>query len=419
MDGFTNKQNQKILALKDTIKILIVDDSEENVKSLTTFLIENGFTHPILIAKDEKTFLKHLEECLPDVIICEHELPGFNSLQALNYVKEKCPDVIFILVSTEISDEFAVELLKEGVDVYFLRHRIFQLPLAIERLCTGRRNKEEVKKLSAVNEELKRAYKEIEEKNQSITQSIIFAKRIQTLTLPKIDLLLRNFQDAFILYKPKDIVSGDFYWFRMINDRFLVAVADCTGHGVSGALLSMIGYNFLDEIVNSEENMTDPTQILMELDEHMVKLLKQDMTNGYQDGIDMSLISIDKEKQKIVFCGCKRPLLYLVRNEKKINVYKGEPYIVGGVDTRHQKTFKSQEISYKRGDTIYMLSDGYTDQFGGQENKKLMNERFSETLLSIQHLKLNYQAQLLEQKLVRWQGCNEQTDDVLVVGIKL
>jgi len=151
----------------------------------------------------------------------------------------------------------------------------------------------------------------------------------------------------------------------------------------------------------------------------MVKLLKQDINGGYHDGIDMSFISIDKENQKIYFCGCKRPLLYLVRNEKKIIVYKGEPYIVGGTDERVVKTFKAQEINYKRGDTIYMLSDGYTDQFGGDDNKKLMKEKFSEILLSIQHLKLHYQAQLLEQKLVRWQGCNEQTDDVLVVGIKL
>jgi len=397
----------------------MLDDAEEDAKMISNFLVTEGYQQPILV-KDEDAFKKlcSLDEKI-DIVICEHELWGLNSLQILNMAKEKCPNVIFILVSNKVNDEFAFELLKEGIDAYFIKDRILQMPQAIENIYAKHHYLEESEKLVEVNKALQEAYKIIEAKNESITQSIVFAKRIQDLTLPKTDLLLKNFQDAFILYKPKDIVSGDFYWFRNINDRFMVAVADCTGHGVSGALLSMIGYNFLNEIVDYEDNITDPTKILSQLDGDMVKLLKQDINGGYHDGIDMSFISIDKENQKIYFCGCKRPLLYLVRNEKKIIVYKGEPYIVGGTDERVVKTFKSQEINYKRGDTIYMLSDGYTDQFGGDDNKKLMKEKFSEILLSIQHLKLHYQAQLLEQKLVRWQGCNEQTDDVLVVGIKL
>jgi len=397
----------------------MLDDAEEDAKMISNFLVTEGYQQPILV-KDEDAFKKlcSLDEKI-DIVICEHELWGLNSLQILNMAKEKCPNVIFILVSNKVNDEFAFELLKEGIDAYFIKDRILQMPQAIENIYAKHHYLEESEKLVEVNKALQEAYKIIEAKNESITQSIVFAKRIQDLTLPKTDLLLKNFQDAFILYKPKDIVSGDFYWFRNINDRFMVAVADCTGHGVSGALLSMIGYNFLNEIVDYEDNITDPTKILSQLDGDIVKLLKQDINGGYHDGIDMSFISIDKENQKIYFCGCKRPLLYLVRNEKKIIVYKGEPYIVGGTDERVVKTFKSQEINYKRGDTIYMLSDGYTDQFGGDDNKKLMKEKFSEILLSIQHLKLHYQAQLLEQKLVRWQGCNEQTDDVLVVGIKL
>jgi serine phosphatase RsbU (regulator of sigma subunit) len=232
---------------------------------------------------------------------------------------------------------------------------------------------------------------------------------------------LRNFPEAFILHRPKDIVSGDFYWFHGGNGHgeFMSAVGDCTGHGVSGALLSMIGYNLLNDIVGDDNLLTNPTDILSELDLGICKLLKQDTEPGYQDGIDMSFVTINKKEKKIYFCGCKRPLLYLVRNEKKISVYKGEPYLVGGTDTRHEKTFKTQEIDYIDGDIIYMSTDGYTDQFGGDRNRKFMKDKFSDMLLDIQHLNLCYQSQLLEQKIIKWQGDLEQTDDILVVGIKL
>jgi serine phosphatase RsbU (regulator of sigma subunit) len=410
-----------VLVLREVVKILILDDSPNDIKTISDFLYENGYTIPPLVAQDEESFRKKLNEFCPDVIISEHELPMFNSLQAFNMAKNICPDIIFILLSNKISDEFGFELLKEGIDAYFIKDRGLQLTAAVEALYLKRQYNIESKKLIETNRELNNAYKIIEAKNRNIVQSIVFAKRIQTLTLPKTDILLKNFQEAFILYKPKDIVSGDFYWFNNGNGfgRFMIAVGDCTGHGVSGALLSMIGYNLLNEIVNDADNLMEPAEIMFQLDNGICKLLKQDANCGYQDGIDMSFVSIDKRNKRIYFCGCKRPLLYLVRDEKKIIVYKGDPYLVGGIDSRVTKTFKTQEIDYKTNDTIYMLSDGYTDQFGGDNNKKLMKDKFAEILLSIQHLNLNYQSQLLEQKLIKWQGDQEQTDDVLVVGIKL
>lgn len=407
--------------MRNDVKILILDDSAEDVKKIIQFLAENEYTFPPVVSHDKESFIEHLKAYQPDVIISEHQLSDLNSLQALNITKEICPNALFVLVSNQVTDEFAFELLKEGVNIYLLKDRMLQLPQAIEVNLRMRRYDQEAKELIRINEEIKKAYKEIQSQNRNIIQSITFAKRIQHLTLPKIDVLLRNFQEAFILYRPKDIVSGDFYWFHGGNGdgRFMVAVGDCTGHGVSGALLSMIGYNILNDIVGDDEFLTNPTDILSELDSSMCKLLKQDAECGYQDGIDMSFVTINKEDKKILFCGCKRPLLYLVRNEKKIIVYKGEHYVIGGMNERIVKTFKTQEIDYQDGDTIYMLTDGYTDQFGGEHNKKIMSNKFAEILLSIQHLKLNYQSQLLEQKIIKWQGDNDQTDDILVVGIKL
>lgn len=419
----------KKLVVRGIIKILIIDESKEDIKKISDLLISNGFSEVNLITmNDDKSFVDVLKDEKPDVIISEHEVDKYNSLNTLNTSRRILPNVIFIVVSSQISDDFGLELLKEGVDIYFLKNAISKLPFVIEKFYMGRHIQEEISKLEAANVALERAYREIEMKNENMIQSILFAKRIQDQTLPKIDILLKNFSEAFIINKPKDIVSGDFYWFHNTaksddikpDDRFMIAVGDCTGHGVSGALLSMIGYNLLNEIVSDDdEKITDPTAIMEHLDNSIVKTLKQDLTIGYQDGIDMSFVSIDKANKKIYFCGCRRPLLYLVRNEKQIIVYKGEQHMIGGMSEGVTKTFKTLEIPYQENDVIYMLTDGITDQFGGPQNRKLMRDNFKDMLMDIQHLCLNYQSQLLEQKLLKWRGDNEQTDDILIVGIKL
>ena len=405
--------------MRSVVKILILDNILLDVDKIIKCLKENGYDIPPTVAHDEKTFIEQLNIDRPDVILSEHILPGFNSFRALDIARQKYPGIVFILVSGDACEEFAIELLKEGIDDYVLKNHLLRLPHVIETSYIMNRYQNESQKLALTNEELIKANEIIEQRNKSMIQSIIFAERIQGLTLPKIDIVLKSFPEAFILYRPKDIVSGDFYWFNNINDRFIAVVADCTGHGVSGALLSMIGSGFLNEIVENEENIQHPKDILSLLDTNMCKLLHQDTSTGYQDGIDIALCSIDQSNKMIYFSGCKRPLLHYKRKEKQIVEYKGEPYLIGGVDSRVVKTFKTQEIPYKTGDYIYMFTDGYVDQFGGTDDKKLMKDRFIEWLESFKHLNLNYQGQLLEQKLIRWRGNYEQTDDILVVGIKL
>lgn len=406
--------------MREKINILIIDSNKEDSKVLSDLLISEKYPQPTIVDNENDFIQLCSTEFNFDVVISEQEIDNINSLQIFNIVKKKCKDAIFILVSNKITDEFGLEVLKEGFDIYFLKSRLFKLPPVIEKLYGGRHIQEKIVELEKANEALKDAYNEIQIKNQNMIESIQFAKRIQNLTLPKIDLLLRNFAEAFILYKPKDIVGGDFYWFHKCNlhEKFMIAIGDCTGHGVSGALLSMIGYNLLNEILHEHDVELTPTEVLSELDGHICELLKQDVNSGYHDGIDMSFVSIDHNLKKIYFCGCRRPLLYLVRADKKIVVYKGEPYLVGGINERIVKTFKTQEIDYQDGDVIYMLTDGYTDQFGGDHNRKLMKDKFAQMLIEIQHLNLTYQSQLLEQRLLKWQGDNEQTDDILVLGIK-
>lgn len=406
--------------MKDSAKILLLDNSEIQAELISNLLKNNEYTTDILIASDRKSFISILENNKIDVMICSHVLPeGFNSLEAFRLAKSTYPDILCILLSGTINDEFAIEILKEGFDDYVNNDHLSFLPFSIENAYLKNLYRDEVANLENVNKELERSYKIIEEEKKTITQSIIFAARIQALTLPKIDFLLKNFSEAFVFYKPKDIVSGDFYWFAEKNGNIIVVVADCTGHGVSGALLAMLGSNFLNEILADETCTNNPTDILTRLDAHICKVLNQSSGDGYQDGIDLALISINRTEKKIYYCGCQRSLLYLMKGEKKITTYKGNPYLVGGVDYRIEKIFPTQEIKYETDDVIYMYSDGYVDQFGGKENKKLLKDNFFTLLNSFQHLGLEYQCQLLEQRLLRWKGTNDQTDDILVLGIKL
>jgi serine phosphatase RsbU (regulator of sigma subunit)/CheY-like chemotaxis protein len=406
--------------MKDSVKILLLNESAIQAKLISDLLLNNEFTTDILVANDRKSFIDLLDNNVVDIMICSHVLPeGFNSLEAFRIAKNIYPNIICILVSGTINDEFAIEILKEGFDNYINNDHLLFLPFSIENAYLKNLYRNEIASLKLKNKKWEKSYKLIEEEKKTITQSIIFASRIQALTLPKIDFLLKNFTEAFIFYKPKDIVSGDFYWFGEKNGNIIVVVADCTGHGVSGALLSMLGSNFLNEILADEDCTSNPSDILTSLDAHICKVLNQSVENGYQDGIDLGLVSINKTEKKLYFCGCERSLLYVLNNKKEIFEYKGNSYLVGGINYRVEKTFLTEEINYETDDVIYMYSDGYVDQFGGENDKKLMKDNFFGILSSFQHLSLEYQGQLLEQRLLKWKGNNEQTDDILVVGIKL
>ena len=403
--------------MKETTKILILDDSEEETNQIIDVLVDAGYGYPIHHCENGVDFIHSLKKYNPDVVIAEHTIKNYSSFSAFEDSRDANPNVIFILSSGDIPEEFAVELLKEGMDDYVLKDHLIRLPHIIQSAIIKREHITKTKKLEEFNEELTSANREIAEKNKLMTQSIRFAERIQKVTLPKLDVFLKDFREAFIIYRPKDIVSGDFYWFYKKDDEIMVSAADCSGHGVSGALLSIIGTNFLNEI--AENNFTHPTDVLSLLDLNIATFLKQDPESGYQDGIDIAFVTVDKTHKKIYFSGCKRPLLIYRSRDKKMIEIKGEPYYIGGVDKETKKTFTTKEIPYRYGDVIYMFSDGVVDQFGGPQNKKLMKKNFINMLMTFQHLGLSYQKELLERKLDSWRGNCDQIDDMIILGIKL
>jgi serine phosphatase RsbU (regulator of sigma subunit) len=272
------------------------------------------------------------------------------------------------------------------------------------------------------NDQLQSAFNLIEEKNTQIeksnlmiTDSITYAKRIQDAILPAPEDLAKVLSDDFfIFYQPAHIVSGDFYWCSQQQNKTIFVVADCTGHGVPGAFMSMIGNTLLNEIVN-ERKVTDTQKIAELLDEKIIHSLHQHAGTDKYDGMDISICCIDKTSKEISFTGAHHAMYAYNEHLQKI---KGDPYSIGGAQQQKNKTFTSQSIHYEKGLRLYFLTDGYCDQSGGEASKRFSSKKFELLLAEIQDVAMNDQKEKLELAMESWKGSTKQRDDILVVGIK-
>ena len=252
-------------------------------------------------------------------------------------------------------------------------------------------------------------------KNKSITDSINYAKRIQEAMMPTEYLFQKLLSKSFILYKPKDIVSGDFYWITEKRDKVFIAAVDCTGHGVPGAFMSIIGFDLL-RTITKERDIEDPAQILNQLNEGVSGTFsKSDANDTVRDGMDIALCVINKNNNTLEYAGAMNPV-YIIRNNKII-VIKGNRFSVGVIDEENKKQFESHIMPLKKGDRIYIFSDGFPDQFGGPFGKKYKYKQFKNLLLKIHKEPINTQKDLLNKEIIDWQGDLEQVDDILVIGM--
>lgn len=256
---------------------------------------------------------------------------------------------------------------------------------------------------------------ELEIRDKNITDSLIYAQRIQEALLPSEEYFRSHFADSFILFKPKDIVSGDFFWIGEKEDKVFIVAADCTGHGVPGALMSMIGLEIIEKTIN-EDNIELPSKILAVLNKGLEKTFSREKNIGtiIRDGMDIGLCVIDKKNKKLKYAGAFFPL-YLIRNDSIIEI-KGDKIIIGMNPDRI--SYRDSEIDLKEDDILYIFSDGYVDQFGGSENKKFMYRRFRYLLLTIHHFPVNDQKAILDENIKTWTGRNEQVDDIMVIGFR-
>jgi serine phosphatase RsbU (regulator of sigma subunit) len=334
-------------------------------------------------------------------------------LLTYNFLQIQCLSPVF---EVSVSYGLLKQLILPHSLIYYVALVVLMIFLIIaisviqfRRIRRVLREKEEALKLIGIQKI------ELEFREKGITDSLVYAKRIQEALLPSELYFRKHFEESFIFFKPKDIVSGDFYWIGEKNERVFIVAADCTGHGVPGALLSMIGREIIEKTIN-EENIVAPSQVLAVLDKALEKTFSREKNVGtvIRDGMDLGLCVVDKRKRSLSFSGAFFPL-YLIRNNN-LTEFKGDR-IVLGMNPEGSK-YTDNEIELKEDDIFYIFSDGYIDQFGGLENKKYMYRRFRYLLMTIHSFPAETQKSILNDSIITWQGHNVQVDDMMVIGFK-
>jgi histidine kinase len=261
--------------------------------------------------------------------------------------------------------------------------------------------------------------KEIEAKNRDITDSIHYARRIQYAILPNYAALKTAFPECFIFYLPKDIVSGDFYWFTQLDSCFYIAAVDCTGHGVPGAFMAVLAYSLLNQVV-LEKKIQEPKDILAALDSHILQLLQKSSNTKEQnvsDGMDLALCKIDIPNETLIFSGANRPC-WIVRENELLEL-KRDKQSIGGLRWHSERaSFTSHQWKLQKKDRIYLFTDGFIDQFGGENQRKYTKKRFEKWILKNQIYPMETQAQKLAEEYQNWIKYAEQLDDILVIGLE-
>ncbi len=318
-------------------------------------------------------------------------------------------------VNAPIWTEYWFIALSTAITIMFFSFIVFLFQKKRERKLQ-RYNKRLEAKVEKRTIEIVKQKEQIEYKNREITDSLNYASQIQSAILPPIEMLKESLADFFVFNKPKDIVSGDFYWINRRNGQLLVTAADCTGHGVPGAFLSLLGVTFLNEITNKLQTLR-ANLILDLLRDRVIKSLNQGGYNKKRlDGIDLSLAVIDFAKMELQFAGANNSL-YLVRNGY-LSEFKGNRMPIG-LHAHRDRPFTNHDIEIKKGDVVYLFSDGFIDQFGGEFGRKFLSRNFKSLLIEIYHLPLQEQSNILEKILESWKGEFDQIDDILIVGLKI
>ncbi len=385
-------------------RILIVDDATENIDILTAAL--TGYRKMIAL-NGERALKLAFSDNPPDLILLDINMPGMDGYEVCMTLKthEKTKEIPVIFLTANTDSESIIRGFEMGANDYITKP--FNMGEMLARVKTHLA-------LKKSKDDIARLLLDIESKNRLITSSIEYAKTIQQALLPGDDHLDHLLPEHFILYRPKDIVSGDFYWVRQADASVLMAAVDCTGHGVPGAFMSILGLSFLNEVTRSK--YCCPADILNQVREKVKHALKQKGEFADQrDGMDMALIRLSNDHRSLEYAGAYNPL-YRVR-DGALTEYKGDRQPVA-VHYR-EKPFTNHTVDLLPGDRFYIFSDGFADQIGGEQDRKLMSGTFKEWLREIAHKPMQEQKEILESRLTEWCGENEQTDDILVIGVKV
>jgi serine phosphatase RsbU (regulator of sigma subunit) len=412
--------------MEQPLKILLVEDLDSDAELLVRFLKKENisFTYKRVWLRED--YLKILDEYEPELIISDHSLPLFSGMEAFHLLKKTKKNIPFILITGTVSEKLLTSYMKEGLDDYILKENLLRLPSAIQNVVNKKKVEKLHRELTHANEKLKGAYSDIKD-------SINYASRIQHAILPSDFDLKKISKDYFIFYKPKDIVSGDFYWCATTTTTQtnrhigILAAVDCTGHGVPGAFMSMLTNTLLNQTVKNP-NINSPADVLNFLNTELPKNLKShEDTVTIRDGMDIALCTIDFENKELSFSGANNSCVIIRTStlsdkstipESSLIELKADKQAISASNDKEKKSFTNQNFTLQKGDTVYLYTDGYIDQFGGINGKKFLRKNLKKLLLSVQQLSLKDQLKFISRTFEEWKGKYEQTDDILVIGVR-
>lgn len=400
---------------------------QQVVKIIGIALVIGGILAALLTVNSIVKPVKRLKNILQSMSF------GILPKERLDYRADEIGDMNVALnglvEALESTTEFARQVGSGNFDSYYKPlSEQDTLGLALLKMRSDLRENERIleQKVIERTEQVVKQKEEIEQKNvqleilyKQVTDSIRYAKRIQEAILPPDSVMKELLPNSFVLYKPKDIVSGDFYYVGKHQEKVWMAAVDCTGHGVPGAFMSLVGHNLLKNILADSKKIS-PGEVLDLMSIGVNKALhneKVDDASQTKDGMDMSLISIDLKKMEMQFAGAFNPL-YFIR-DGALAEYKADKYPVGLRTGHDDKHFSTHTIPLKKGDVIYIFSDGYADQFGGPKGKKFMIGKFRELLVQLSKENIANQQKILDRTIEEWRGGHDQVDDILVMGVKI
>lgn len=416
-----NYQYENYTIIHDILqKTKAINQIQTSIYTLVLDPKDNSFYFGV--SSSDVPFYRHSYESAPDILAKNYTTGGSirpyhdengTWISAFHPIKNSYGKVVAILQADEQFDPFIAIVNQEitkniAISLIFIALLFSILFLSIKSIL---RKEERLTKILIDSQKL------IKQKNKELTDSLYYAKRIQDSILPSKQKILNLFPQSFITFLPRNIVSGDFYWLAEKDDKIIFAAADCTGHGVPGAFMSLIGSVLLNEIVHIK-GISTPAEILFELDKALSRSLNHDDHNHpIDDGMDIALCSINKDYSEIQFAGAYNPLIHI--SDKELKEFKANRFPIGGNQNYNKRKFTNHSIKLKGGDMLYLFTDGYTDQFGGEKGKKFMIKQFKEQLLKINHKGITNQKKDIEEILFKWKKDEEQVDDILVMGIKI
>lgn len=407
--------------------LLIINNQLDEIDSIKNIINSNLPELEVNSTKLNGDLLSNIEKDSPDFILLDIDIPGRIFKENLEIITEilSIKKIPIIVTSEhdrhkEVFNAGAINFIyKPFTDITLISNITTAAKLIDNYKEIANQEIEIEEKNTRIQFQIKNELKQREiiiKKNKDIMADIRYASRIQQAILPNLEFISNSINEYFILHQPKNHVSGDFYWVTQIEDKKIIAVGDCTGHGISGGLMHMLGAVYLNEIV-SRNQFNNASDILEELREHIISSLKQTGETGEaQDGLDIALCLIDCKTKEMQFSGANNPI-YIIRNNELIEI-KGDRMPVG-IYVEITKHFTNHTYQLEENDQLYLFSDGYADQFGGPKGKKFRYKQFKELLINNSHEPMIIQKEILNNVHDKWRGSLEQIDDILVFGLKI